>query len=103
TEDGPWQAALEGQDAVVHLAGESAVGRRYTRALKESIWQSRVESTRAIVRGLERIHHQAGSARGALPGVLVTASGVGFYGAHDARPIDERAGPGSDFLAEVCV
>lgn len=103
TEDGPWQTALEGQDAVVHLAGESAVGRRYTRALKESIWQSRVESTRAIVRGLEQIHHQAGSARGALPGVLVTASGVGFYGAHDARPIDESAGPGSDFLAEVCV
>jgi uncharacterized protein (TIGR01777 family) len=34
--------------------------------------------------------------------VLLSSSGVGYYGAHGDEPIDEEAPAGSDFLAQVC-
>src|SRR5688572_27983515 len=51
--DCDWQAAIDGQNAIVHLAGEQAVGRRLTEASKQKSLQSRVESTERIVRGIE--------------------------------------------------
>lgn len=87
--------ALEGVDAVVHLAGENVAGGRWTEAQKRRIEQSRVESTGLLARTL------AGLSR--KPAVLISASAVGYYGAHGNQPIDESAGPGADFLARVCV
>ena len=40
---------------------------------------------------------------GGRPAVLVSASAIGYYGAHGEEPLDEEAPPGSDFLAQVCV
>jgi uncharacterized protein (TIGR01777 family) len=65
------RAALEGIDAVVHLAGET-VGRRWTPERKRRIRESRVGGTRLLAEAL------AGMAR--PPRVLVSASGVGAYG-----------------------
>jgi uncharacterized protein len=94
--DGEWQAAIDGQNAIVHLAGEQAVGRRLTEASKREILQSRVESTERIVRGIELAASR--------PRVFVCASGVGYYGtkAGDA-PLTEQSPAGDDFFAEVCV
>lgn len=94
-QDGAWQAELDGAGAVVHLAGETAAGRRYTRAVREAIVRSRVATSRKIVEGIARA--------GQKPRVLVCASGVGYYGAHGDEPLDEAAAPGKDFLAELCV
>jgi hypothetical protein len=88
-------AAMSDADAVVHLAGERAVGIRWTRAVKQEILDSRVRSTERLVLAMERSAHR--------PRVLVSASGVGFYGASGSSPVDEQAGPGSDFLATVTV
>lgn len=87
--------ALGEQDAVVHLAGEQAVGRRWTKELKREIFESRVESTKALVGAIERMERR--------PKVLVSASGVGYYGARGSEPIDERGSAGTDFLAQVSV
>ncbi len=87
--------ALEGVDAVVHLAGENVAGGRWSDAQKRRIEHSRVAGTGLLARTL------AGLAR--KPAVLISASAVGYYGAHGAEPIDESAAPGSDFLARVCV
>jgi len=83
-------------DAVVNLAGEQAVGVRYTARVKDRILKSRVESTDCLVRAIERAPHK--------PAVFVCASGTGFYGStlNSAR-VDESAPAGSDFLAQVCV
>lgn len=89
------EVELGGAFAVVHLLGEPAVGRRWTRALKREIEESRVESTRGLVRALEKATPR--------PAVLVSASGVGYYGVLGDEPIDERGPPGRDFLARVCV
>jgi uncharacterized protein (TIGR01777 family) len=93
--DGAWQSELDGQDAVIHLAGSQAVGKRYTKAVREEIWNSRVESTKRVVAGMGRVAKR--------PHVLVCASGVGYYGARDATPVDESAPAGEDFLAQLCV
>jgi len=88
--------ALAGAREVYHLVGEPAVGRRYTEALKARIMKSRVGSTMRLVEALGALRER--------PRVLVSASGVGYYGPHAAsEPLDETAPAGSDFLALVCV
>jgi uncharacterized protein len=88
-------AALEGVDAVVHLAGAGIGDHRWTDAYKQEVLQSRVDGTSLLsktIAGLDR-----------KPSVLISASGIGYYGARGDEEIDESAPPGSDFLAEVCV
>lgn len=84
--------ALAGRDGVVHLAGEP-VAQRWTDMVKERIWTSREAGTRCLVGGLRQAEPR--------PGVLVSASGVGYYGPRDDERLDESAEPGDDFLAEV--
>ena len=64
-------AAVSGFDAVVHLAGESVVG-RWTNEKKSAIRDSRVLGTRNLAAALAQCE--------AKPRVLVCASAVGFYG-----------------------
>jgi uncharacterized protein len=85
-------AALEGVDAVVHLAGEN-LGHRWTAERKRRIRASRVEGTRLLAETL------AGLAR--PPAVLVSASAVGYYGDRGDELLDEAAPLGEGFLAEV--
>jgi uncharacterized protein (TIGR01777 family) len=87
--------SLENCDAVVHLAGERAVGARWTDKVKREIMDSRVESTERLALALERTLSR--------PSVFVCASGVGYYGAHGDEPVDETGAAGSDFLAQVTV
>jgi uncharacterized protein (TIGR01777 family) len=89
-------AALRGRDAVVHLAGES-IAQRWTAGAKRAIRESRTTGTRHLVEGLEAV------AETQRPRVLVSSSGVGYYGAHGDEPIDEEAPAGADFLAQTCV
>ncbi len=86
--------ALEGVDAVVHLAGESVAEGRWTPARKARIRGSRVDGTGLLARAI--------AARRAGPRVLVSASAVGFYGDTGEREVDESAARGEGFLAEVC-
>lgn len=87
-------AALEGVDAVVHLAGAGIGDRRWTSCYKRQIRDSRVEGTRTLARALAAMDRP--------PAVLVSASGTGFYGDTGDRAVDEGAPGGSGFLADVC-
>ena len=86
--------ALEGVDAVIHLAGEGVADGRWTDARKARILGSRTKGTGLIARAL------AGLAK--RPRVLVSASAVGYYGDTGEREVDESAPRGEGFLAEVC-
>lgn len=88
-------AHLEGVDAVVNLAGENIADQRWSASRKEAIRNSRLLSTRTLVGAI------AACAR--PPRVLVSASGVGYYGPRGDEPISESAAPGADFLARLCV
>ena len=86
--------ALDGVEGIVNLAGESIGSGRWTRAKKERILQSRVQTTKAIVRAIEK--------QEVKPRVLVSASAVGYYGPRQDEEIAETGSAGQDFLAGVC-
>lgn len=85
--------ALEGTDAVVHLAGAGIGDRRWSPAHKREIRDSRVRGTDLLARTL------AGLSR--PPAVFVSGSAVGFYGDRGDEVLTERSAPGTDFLAGV--
>lgn len=87
-------AALEGVDAVVHLAGEGIGERRWSKAQKERILRSRVDGTTLLAESL------AGMAT--RPRVLVSGSAVGYYGERGDEVLTESSSSGDDFLADVC-
>ncbi len=86
-------AALAGRDGVLHLAGED-VAQRWSAAAKQRLLASRELGTRNLVAGLR--------AADPRPGVLVSASAVGYYGPHGDEPVTEATPPGDDFLAGIC-
>lgn len=93
---GDWAQAIDGADAIVNLAGEQAVGVRFTEARKRRIRDSRLLTTSNLVAAIERAQRK--------PRVLVSVSGIGYYGDHPAsQRVDESVGAGSDFLAQLCV
>lgn len=87
-------AAMEGADAVVHLAGASVAGGRWTAARKQELRRSRVDTTQHLVAGLAQLKEK--------PHVLVSASAIGYYGDRGDEVLTEASTPGSDFLAQLC-
>ena len=88
----PPRHAFDGVEGVVHLLGESVVG-RWTTAKKKAIRDSRVVGTRNLVDALRRADPK--------PGILVSASAIGFYGDRQDEELTEDSTPGNDFLAGV--
>jgi uncharacterized protein len=84
---------VSGFDAVVHLAGESVVG-RWTNQKKSAIRDSRVLGTRHLATALAQSE--------AKPRVLICASAIGFYGDRGDEILGEESARGRGFLAEVC-
>ena len=80
-----------GADAVVNLAGASIAGGRWTKARKELLRTSRIDTTRALVHALAKMN--------ARPRVLVSASAIGIYGDRGDEFLTEESKLGTDFLA----
>jgi uncharacterized protein len=86
--------ALASADAVVHLAGASIAGGRWTDDRKKLILESRVQGTDLLARTLASLGSFG-------PRVLVSASAIGYYGNRGDERLDEEATPGGGFLADV--
>lgn len=86
---------LEGIDAAINLAGAGVGDKRWTRAYKKEIRDSRVLGTITLARALARLEKK--------PAVLVNGSAIGYYGNAGAQPVDEDSPAGEGFLAEVVV
>jgi uncharacterized protein (TIGR01777 family) len=84
---------INGFDAVIHLAGETIVG-RWTTAKKARILGSRVQGTRGLAEALARTPQR--------PRVFLCASAIGYYGNRGDKVLREDSPPGSDFLSMVC-
>jgi uncharacterized protein (TIGR01777 family) len=85
-------AALEGVDAVIHLAGAS-VAERWSAEQKRAIRESRVQSTRLIAQAIVKLSRK--------PSVLISGSAIGIYGSRGDEQLDESSTLGDDFLADV--
>ncbi|GIH81154.1 epimerase [Planobispora longispora] len=84
-------AALEGAEAVVHLAGAGIGDRRWDGPRKRELLSSRVEGTRTLATALAGLS--------AKPPVLLSASAIGYYGDTGDRAVDESGPSGEGFLA----
>ncbi len=94
-------AALEGADAVVHLAGAGVAEGRWTDQRKKEIVESRVSFTRALVDALGTLKQR--------PKVLLSGSAIGIYGERGDEVVTEASAPGprgdgrgAAFLSKVC-
>ena len=85
--------ALSGFDAIIHLAGETIVG-RWTESKKTKIRDSRVIGSRNLAQSLAQAKHR--------PQIFLCSSAIGYYGNRGDEPLTEESAPGSGFLAEVC-
>jgi uncharacterized protein (TIGR01777 family) len=90
------QATVDSLDAVVHLAGEPIGAGRWTDARKAAIRDSRRLGTDVVARAIATAR-----AAGAGPAVLVSMSGIGWYGDRGDDVLTEASTPGRGFLADV--
>ncbi len=95
-----WGHLLNGNSAIVNLAGENIAGSgfppaRWTAERKQRILQSRLDAGTAVVQAIQQATEK--------PKVLLQSSAVGYYGPRGSELITASTPPGNDFLADVCV
>ncbi|MDR3666181.1 MAG: TIGR01777 family oxidoreductase [Ignavibacteriaceae bacterium] len=89
-----WKNQLEGTDAIIHLAGENVVGKRWTYSHKKNIMKSRKTATKNLVNAIEMVNIK--------PKIFISSSAVGYYKDNGNDEITEESPTGSDFLSYVC-
>lgn len=92
--DKDYSSFLEGKDAVIHLAGASVAGKRWTPSYKKEIYDSRINTTRNLVASIDKCKRK--------PEVFISASAIGFYGEREDNILTETSSVGKDFLSNVC-
>lgn len=85
--------SVSGFDAVIHLSGETIVG-RWTDAKKRRIIESRRQGTGHLAEALAKASQR--------PKVFISASAVGYYGNRRDEVLREDSPSGEGFVAEVC-
>ena len=85
-------AALEGVDAVIHLAGAGVGDKRWTPKYRATILNSRLLGTTTIANAVTALK----------PKVFISASAIGFYGETGNRAVVETDRGGEEFLSAVC-
>ncbi|MFN9173339.1 MAG: TIGR01777 family oxidoreductase [Synechocystis sp.] len=93
TASGAWQDQIDGQDAVINLAGEP-ISERWTPQYKEAILNSRKVGTEKLVEAIAKASQK--------PQVMISGSAIGYYGTSETETFTETSAVGNDFLAEVC-
>ncbi len=89
------QVALEGADAVVHLAGQGIGETRWTQNGKRRILESRTRGTELLAGAIAAMRRP--------PSILLSASATGIYGDRGDEILSESSTPGTGFRAEVCL
>src|ERR1039458_2411122 len=84
---------VSGFDAVIHLAGESIIG-RWTDAKQAKIRDTRIVGTFNLASALAQAEDR--------PKVFVCGSAIGYYGNRGDESLSEESAPGTGFLAQVC-
>lgn len=88
------QKSILNADVIIHLAGASIAGKKWTAKRKQEIIDSRVISSQILINALKNTKHNVK--------LFIGASAIGFYGDRGSELLAENAEPGTDFLAKVC-
>jgi uncharacterized protein (TIGR01777 family) len=86
--------ALQGVQAIIHLAGAGVADKAWTKSYKKEIYDSRILSTRLLVNTLKHTPNQVQT--------FISASAIGIYGNNCPNPTGEDAPAADTFLARVC-
>lgn len=88
------QQALEGVDAIIHLAGAGVADKRWTASRKKEILESRTKSSLLLYNTLANTNHTVKT--------VVSASAIGYYGFGFGEEVfTEVSQSGNDYLAQV--
>ena len=87
--------ALDGVDAVVHLAGAGIADKRWTDDYKRELLESRTKGTTLISEAIVSADNG--------PTVFLSGSAIGIYGARGDEELTETSAAGDGFLADICV
>ena len=79
--------------SIIHLAGESINGSRWTKTYKKQILESRVLTTRLLFQNIKNLKNK--------PKSFISASATGYYRADTNSPQKESDPPGDGFLSGV--
>ena len=87
--------AIADADYIVHLAGTSIGGKRWTAKRKRQIVESRIKTGQLIF-------HETKNQQGNLK-AFISSSAIGYYGSETSdRVFTETDPPGEDFLGRTC-
>ncbi len=84
--------ALEGCDAIIHLAGES-IAAYWSPSKKQSIWESRIKGTENLVLAIKKLKKP--------PSSFIMASAIGYYNSPNECIADEEQAKGVGFLSDL--
>jgi uncharacterized protein len=82
-------------DAVINLSGENIASGRWTKKRKETLLDSRVTSTRLLVKTIQKLKSK--------PLIFINASAIGFYQPVEKGSITEESTAGSKFISQICI
>jgi len=80
---------------IVNLAGRNLGEKRWTEEVKREIYDSRIGTTAKLNDLISKMEIK--------PEVLVSASGVDYYGDKGAAEVYENSPPGESFAAKLCI
>ncbi len=87
--------ASESIDAIVNLAGEPILDKRWSDARKKQLYDSRMHTTAAVIELIKRLQQR--------PETLINGSAIGFYGSHsDDRVLSEACEGRQGFTHKLC-
>ena len=89
-----WDAAIDGVDGVINLAGEPIAEKKWSHTQRRRIEKSRIDATQSLVQACAKAKQK--------PQFLLNASAVGYYGPRGDEIITEETPPGDDFLGRLC-
>jgi len=89
-----WAYALEGAEGILNFCGEGVADKRWNKARKNVLLNSRIETTAALVRAISNLETK--------PAFLINGSAIGYYGNVEFGEVNEKSVVGGGFLADLC-
>lgn len=86
---------MDKADVVINLAGENLFGKRWTEEVKKRLYNSRIDLTNKLVDAIDE--------SSTPPDLMISASGINYYGDSGDKILTESSEPGDDFLAKLCI
>ncbi len=81
-------------DVIVNLAGAGVADKKWTKAYKQELFDSRIKATKLIAHALQKNSHQVKA--------YLAASAIGIYGNTTSLNAKEDETPATNYLAQLC-